>query len=236
VLAGVVVRDRRLRRALRRLADEHRAGLRRRLDPRGGVDEVARDHPLTLGAKGDGRLAAEHPRADTEARIERRDRADEVERGANGPLRVVLVRDRRAPERHHRVAYELLHGAAVPLDRGAGEVEVAGQQFARVLGVPSLGGGREPDEVREEHRHEPALGLWLSRCRAGDAGIGRERSPALAAELHPGRVGRPAVRACHGERRAAFAAELPAGVVCLTADPARHVHNRLTIPHRSSRI
>ena len=42
---------------------------------------------------------------------------DQLERGADGALGVVLVRDRRAPDRHDRVADELLDGAAVPLDR-----------------------------------------------------------------------------------------------------------------------
>ena len=52
VLAGVLVGDRRLGRALGGLADEHRARLGRRLDARGGVDEVAGDHALALGARG----------------------------------------------------------------------------------------------------------------------------------------------------------------------------------------
>ena len=46
----VLVDDRGLGRAARRLADEHLAGLGDALDPRGGVDEVAGDHALALGA------------------------------------------------------------------------------------------------------------------------------------------------------------------------------------------
>ena len=38
------------------------------------------------------------------------------ERGADGPLGIVLVRDRRAEDRHHRVADELLDRAAAALD------------------------------------------------------------------------------------------------------------------------
>ena len=41
----------------RRLADEHAAGRRSRLEPGRGVDQVAGDHPLALGADVDGRLA-----------------------------------------------------------------------------------------------------------------------------------------------------------------------------------
>ena len=44
------------------------------------------------------------------------DGVDELEGGADGPLGVVLARDRRAPDGHDRVADELLDGAAVALD------------------------------------------------------------------------------------------------------------------------
>ena len=46
VTSRPLVGDRLLGRAPRRLADEHRAGLGRRLDARGGVDEIAGDHAL----------------------------------------------------------------------------------------------------------------------------------------------------------------------------------------------
>ena len=41
------------------------------------------------------------------------DRVDQLQRGADGPLGVVLAGRRRAPDGHHRVADELLHRAAV---------------------------------------------------------------------------------------------------------------------------
>ena len=47
---------------------------------------------------------------------ERRHHLDEVERGANGALGVVLVGGGRAPQRHDRIADELLDDAAVPVD------------------------------------------------------------------------------------------------------------------------
>ena len=49
----------------------------------------------------------------------------QLERGAHRPLGVILVGDRRAPDRHDRVADELLDGAAVALDDLARELEVA---------------------------------------------------------------------------------------------------------------
>ena len=159
VLAGVLVGDGRLGCALRGLADEHRARLGRRLDARRGVDEVARDHALALGAERDRRLAGEDAGAARWQRLRRgRHGGDEVERRPHGALGVVLLRDRRPPHRHHRVADELLDGAAVALDERPRGIEVAGEELARLLGVAALGGGREADEVGEEDGDEPPLG------------------------------------------------------------------------------
>ena len=141
--ARVLVDDRLLGRAPRRLADEDRARLGDRLHARGGVDEVAGDHALALGAERDGGLAGQHACAGAQLLgahllAERRDGGDEVERGANGALGVVLGRRRRAPDRHHRVADELLDRAAVELDQPPARVEVAGEELAHLLGVAGL--------------------------------------------------------------------------------------------------
>ncbi len=83
--------------------------------------------------------------------------------------------DRRAPHRHDRVADELLDRAAVAADHLAGEVEVAAERVADVLGVALLGEGREPDEVGEQHRDETSLGdRTRGDGRTGD-GDGRRR-------------------------------------------------------------
>ena len=118
-------------------------GLGGRLDPRRGVDEVAGDHALALGAERDRGLAGEHagrarssgaptsaPSAD--------DGRDQVERGPHRALGVVLVRDRRAPDGHDRVADELLDRAAVALDHRPRGVEVAGEELAHLLRVAPL--------------------------------------------------------------------------------------------------
>ena len=99
MLAGVLVGDRGLGRTSSALADEHRAGLRNRLYPRGGVDDVACDHALPLGGERDGGLARQNCGTQLQLRRtdlgpERRDGGDEVEGGANGALGVVLLRDR----------------------------------------------------------------------------------------------------------------------------------------------
>ncbi len=99
------------------------------------------------------------------------DRVDQLERGADGALGVVLVGDGRAPDRHDRVADELLDRAAVQLDDLGRGVEVAAQELADGLGVAVLGERREADEVGEQD---------VTRRRSAVAGVaaGRHR-PAL---------------------------------------------------------
>ncbi len=204
VRAGLLVRDRRLGRTLRRLADEHRPRLGRRLDARGGVDEIARDHALPLRAEGDGRLAGQHAGTRLEPRVELGHRGDEVERGAHCPLGVVLLRDRRPPHRHDGVADELLDRAAVALDQRSRRLEVARQQLARLLRVAALGRGREPDEVREQHRHEPALGGGLDGrpAQAPRSARSRTRRRTSRSGRSPRRMpGRAARAGCRTRRR-----------------------------------
>ena len=207
VLARAGVGDGRLRRALGRLPDEDRARLGRRLHARGGVDEVARDHPLPLGADRHSGLTGEDAGADLQGGIELGNGRDEVERCANGPLGVVLLRDRRSPDRHHRVADELLDRSAVALDERPRLLEVAGEELARLLRVPTLRGRGEADEVGEEHGDEPPL---RGRCRCGPLFLpGRLRGkclPALAAELD--RRAHCAFRT-KGRRRASVAPHSP---------------------------
>jgi hypothetical protein len=105
------------RRAVRRLADEDPVHRRRTLETRGRVDDVARDHALTLDgprAERDECLARVRGRPDLQLAVA--ERVADRERRADGALGIVLVRDGRAEDRHHRVADELLDGAAVPLD------------------------------------------------------------------------------------------------------------------------
>ena len=166
--SGLRVRDRRLRGALGRLPDEDRAGLGDALDPRGRVDEVARDHALALGADRHGRLARQDSRARPQAGVEVGDRGDQVERRANGTLGVVLVGDRRAPDGHDGVADELLDGAAVELDQTTAGVEIAREELARVLGVAVFGSRCETDQIREQDGDQPAL-----RLRCGGRLLGR---------------------------------------------------------------
>ena len=99
--------------------DQDRAGRRRRLHPRGGVDGVAGDHRLALGAHGGRHRAGHHAGPRREARG--RDRGsqvgnlgDELHGRPDRTLGVALDGHGSAPDRHHRVADELLDRAAVP--------------------------------------------------------------------------------------------------------------------------
>ena len=173
LLAGLLERDR-AGCVARQVGSPTSTDARRRdrLEPAGGVDEVAGDHALARRTDGDCRLAGEHrsPRFEAAAigaRIEAAYRLDEVERRPDGTLGVVLLGDRRAPDGHHGVADELLDGAAVALHDVARGVEVAGQEFAHRLGVTIRGERRESHEVREEDGDNAAF-----RCRRG---CGRRR-------------------------------------------------------------
>ena len=120
--AGALVDDRRLGGAPGRLARQHLAGLGEGLDAGGGVDDVAGHHALAVGADRDGGLAGENARTGAQVGhadlvAKRRHRGDQVERRPHRPLGVVLGRHRSAPDRHHRVADELLDRSAVELDQ-----------------------------------------------------------------------------------------------------------------------
>jgi hypothetical protein len=79
------------------------------------------------------------------------------QRGPDGALGVVLVRDGRAEDRHHRVAHKLRDRAAVPLEDRAQVGVVRLQEPLHVLGIHPLGARREPHEVGEQHRDDLAL-------------------------------------------------------------------------------
>ena len=152
------VLDGRAGRTHRRLAGENAADGCRRLQPRSRVDDVARDHALALGRPRAERyqcLTGIHRGADPQLEARRRvvqllDRAADREGSANRPLRVVLVRDRRAEDGHDRVSDELLDRASVSLDLRAKPRVVRRERRADVLRVEPLRPAREADEVGEE--------------------------------------------------------------------------------------
>ena len=229
VRTRVLVGNRLLGRTPRRLAGVDRTWWRDRLDPRSGVDEVAGDHPLALGAECDRGLARQNAGASAELGAsdlvpQGRHGGDEIKGRADGTLGIVLGRDGRSPDGHHRVADELLHGAAVELDQTPACVEIPREQLARVLGIALLRRRREADEIGEQDGDEATFGDrprgWCRlrwRRRRGSCLV--ERGATLIAEPHCRVVGLAARRADSGERRSAAAAEpCPGGVL----DPAVH--------------
>ena len=85
--------------------------MRRLLEPGGDVDGVARDERVSLA--GDDLPGVD---ADPGLELELADGIAHLPGGAHRAQRVVLVRDRHPEDGHHRVADELLHRAAVPLE------------------------------------------------------------------------------------------------------------------------
>ena len=230
-IPGRLEGDRRGGGPLRRLADEDRARSGGRLQPARRVDEVAGNHPLADRAEGYGTFPGEDSGAGGDARAEGLDRVDELEGGADRSLGVVFVGDRRAPDRHHRVADELLDGSPVAADHVAGKVEVAGQELPGVLGVALLGERREADQIGEQDGDEPAFGD--RRRGRGRRCCGDERGRAFAAELGVGAVGRSAGRADQRESSRTFLAELAPGLVLGPAARADHPALRCDVRDRA---
>ncbi len=239
--ANVPVRYRGISRALRGLAHEHAPGLRRRLDARGGVDEIPGHHPLPGGAQVHCRFAGE----DTSPRpqlgrghltAELGHRVDDIERRSDRALRIVLPCYGRSPHRHHGVANEFLDHAAVTPHYHLACVEVPGEKFADFLRIARFRQRREAHEVGEEHRYMAALcarreGRSSRACGGPDIRLqahgwrGRRRDkwlPAIATEPRPGGVGSAAARARHSKRGSAVAAEPPPILVFTATVGAGH--------------
>ena len=179
LLAEWFVGDRRLGGARCALADQDRARVRHGLESGGGVDEVACDHPLVGGAQRDGGFAGQDAGSGLDGRTERSDRVHQFQRGTDAPFGVILVGDRCPPDGHDRVTDELFDRSAVSPDHVGGDLEVPREHFADLLGVAFLGERREPDEIREQDRHQAALagrGRWAgSTCNSGGCGAPMRR-------------------------------------------------------------
>ena len=174
-----------LRRPVGLLAHEDPARRRRRLDSRRRVDHVTRDHPFArVGSRRevDERLAGvdADPDFQVESRIglvELGDRVLDRECGSHSPLGVVLVHDGRAEDRDHRVADELLDGAAEALQLVSHARVVRREDRPHVLGVERFRTRGRPDDVGEHHGDD--LPLLVSRL--GDRARAAHRSPRRSA-------------------------------------------------------
>jgi hypothetical protein len=112
------------------------------------------------------------------------------ERTSNGPLGVVLVRDRCAEDGHDGVAGELLDRAVPLLELLSDERVIRREHGAHVLDVHPLGATRETDQVGEQRRDDLALLAWRGegdepRSTAGaKARVGGVSMVTAAANLH----------------------------------------------------
>ena len=91
----------------------------------------------------------------------------QVQRRVAGALRVVLVRDRRAEERHDAVAGVLVHRALEAMDAVGEDREEAVEDLVPLFGIELLGQIHRALHVGEEHGHLLALAFegGLRRCR-----------------------------------------------------------------------
>ena len=87
---------------------------------------------------------------------------------------------RNAEDGHHRVADELLDGAAVSLDRGPRGVEVASHHGTRRLRVEALGTGGRTRHVAEQHGHGlPLLARRLAVAESRSTRVAEARGVAV---------------------------------------------------------
>ena len=141
-----------------RLANQHGPGRSDRLQSSCSVDEIAGNHALIDGAERHRGLAGQDATSCLDPSAEDPYGVHQFQARAHGPLRVVFARGRRPPDRHHRVADELLNSAAVAADHVARKVEVAREDITDVLRVALFREGGETDQVGKEHRDEATLG------------------------------------------------------------------------------
>ena len=176
-----------LRRCVRAGTHDDMAGLRGRLEPGGGVDRVAREHPVARSARAlevDQYLAGldADPHGELglplggEGAVHLREHGLHLVGGANGSFGVVLVRPGHAEHGEYGVAHELLQEPFVTLNDLGEAIERAPHDGLDDLGVLLLGEGGRAHQVGEERRRVLAL---LA------AGLGRERGPAVQAEPRP---------------------------------------------------
>jgi hypothetical protein len=184
--------------AVRRLAHEHGAGRRERLQARGEVRRVADRRVVHLqvvadradddrsGMDADPRLedlaaVGEHRRAEAP------DRLLDGERGEHRVLRGVLLCHRGAEERHEAVAGEHRDDALIAVDLREGELEILVEEVVVLLGIELLGDRRRAGEIAEEDRHLLPLALDVALCRAD---LVREGRGDAARETVEGAAGR----------------------------------------------
>jgi hypothetical protein len=158
-LAECLQARRHVDRVSERVVEDVRRRVTGRKDDRAGVDGHARAQLESVGGRDLRGIVAE--------------RFVNRERGANGALGVVLVRDRSAKERQDAIPGELRERAAEALDLLAHQAHDVVEQELRPLGAELLGDGRRAGDVGHEHRDHPPLSGVRRHAQSytpGDAG------------------------------------------------------------------
>ncbi len=154
-LALVLVDDCVVRGMAGGLVDQHGPRFGRGLQAGGSIDQVTGHHAMIPVLEGDRCL----PRGDAGSHLQFRNAelaserghvCDQVEGRAHCPFGVVFEGSRRAPDGHHAVAQELVDGAAVAVDGLRGQLGVASEEVADLLGVAALRGRGEAHEIGEK--------------------------------------------------------------------------------------
>ena len=131
--------------------------------------------------------------------VEESERFPHVARGANGPEGVVLVGGGDAEDGHHRIADELLHGAAMAFDRLGHRCEVPRHHPPDRLGVQSVPERRRARDVAEDHRDGLPDLPGHGRCRLGEGAATCVAEPSsvwvLDTAVGAGSHGRPSLEA-----------------------------------------
>jgi hypothetical protein len=253
--------EERLDQTLRRIADEHRPRRGRPLQPRGDVDRVAEGrvlHPAATADLPDDHQAGMDPDADAEpgdvpSALDLAgvlvDLVPNADRGADGTLRVVLVRGRRAEQREHPVTGEILDRAAERLDRGDDPRDGLADDQLQLLGIEPFGERRGSDQVREHRRHHtalvagrpvgaahgehpPTVGRSSGDERCQRAGLGVDRL-AVGEAIEPG--GRDRAAAVAGAQQGARHGRVRVGVTTESHDAARPSSNPSPSPRPAAR-
>jgi hypothetical protein len=166
--------------ALRLAADQNLARARRLLEPLGDVNGVAGHEPLTgcgvarddlAGVDAEADLEPD-PQSALELVVQALELVSHLDGCRNRTKRIIFVHRRNAEHGHDRVADELLHRAAVPLDHGAHLIEVAPHGAAKRFRIEALaqcGGARDVGEDDRDDLSHLAPGHFFF-CQAGSAG------------------------------------------------------------------
>src|SRR5512133_1015003 len=180
---GAAVCNRAFRGSGRLLPDEDAVDRRRRLQPRGGVDDIAGGNPRSLVrpcVHGNQSLAGVDADADVQVRLVHSPVADR-ERRPHGSLRIVFVRHRRSEEGYDGIADELLHRPAEALELLANARVIVRQEGANVFGVEPFRLGRRADEIAEDGGDD--LPLLPRRSLPGERGAAERAERKLAGQL-----------------------------------------------------